>query len=204
MRFREFAAALIILGAALTAGCPDGAGLGLPFAAIPDGTYAGSVDGFVEIWHWDELYQQGSGGGESAATFVNGAIVKDSGQDLQIGDVEDVDFGSFTATREVFDVQVGAGFYEVAYEVYAEWETVPMYGTEVITFTGNADGSVAMVDTLELTSLADYDGGAWTFYAETSGALSSVQGPVEEPEDPPFDILDLKSGKFVIGDATTR
>lgn len=202
MRFRCVAAALMVCVAALTTGCPDGSGLGFGFGpgAIQDGTYAGLADGFVQIWNWDELYLEEPGGGESAAIFVDGAIVKDSGYYLQIGDVEDVDFGSFTATREAYDIAVSEGFYEVAYEVFAEWDTVPMYGTEYITFTGNADGSITMLDTLELTSLDSYDGGAWTFYAETSGTLTTTQ----EPGEPPRDILDLKSGKLVIDDSTTR
>ena len=199
MKLRCLAVLGTVCALALMAGCPGSEfGLGTSYAAIQDGMYAGSADGWVEIWHWDELYLSESGGSESAGTFVNGAVVKDSGQDLQIGDVEDVNYGAFTVTREVTDVQIAEGFYQVSYEVYADWDSVPMYGTQLITFTGNGNGSVAMIDTLELYSLVDVDGGAWSLFAETTGAL-----PLVQPSGvPPQDILDLKSGKPIVGAAT--
>ena len=203
MKLRCLAVLGTVCASALIAGCPGGAdfGLGLPGAPIQDGVYAGSANGFVEIWHWDELYLSESGGSESAGTFVNGAIVTDAGQYLQIGDLEDVDYGAFVVTREVTDIQMADGFYEVSYEVFAEWDGIPMYGTQFITFTGNGDGSIGMIDTLELFSLNDFDGGAWSLFAETTGSLPLVQ---QTGEVPPIDILDLKSGKPVVGDAMPR
>jgi hypothetical protein len=189
------------------AGCPFGSDFGLGLGSrddvIPDGMYKGRANGIVEIWYGSDLYHQASSENENAGTFLNGAVVTDSGQELRIGDVEDVHFGSFTVSRKVYDVQIGDWAYQVSYDVTAQWNSAPMAGRQFITFSGNADGSITMFDTLELTSLVEYDGGAWAIHANTSGTLY----PVQESENPSDGlsnpILELKSGKAAIGDSTT-
>src|SRR5262245_12042615 len=119
MRFGALAAALIVCVSAMGAGCPNGLdfGMGLDsdYQLIPDGAYEGSISGIVQVWQAGELYFEDSSGGESAATFAHGAVMKDSGRKLAIGDEEDVDTGALQATRQVFDIQVDDLVYEVDY-----------------------------------------------------------------------------------------
>ena len=236
MRFRVLAAALVVCGLASLAGCPlgivsdlqsalqsslqsglqsgsgsgSGSGSESSNGVIPDGAYAGNIGATAEFWHKGEPYEQHSGGGEAGATFVNGAALKNSGTALQIGDIESSDWGVFTGSRKVYDVQVGDSSYEVDYDVTAEWNAVPMAGTEFITYAANADGSIEMYDTIELDSLDSYDGGAWTMHASASGTLLPVQqsggsgsygstgtsGNSGSSGGSTGNILDLKSGKI--------
>ena len=214
MRYCRFAAAVIVCSSVFMAGCPNGTdfGVGSGSDVIPDGTYIGDSNGNFESWYMSDVYQQASGGGETSATFANGAVLKDSGSALRRGDIENVDFGGFTASREVTDVQIGQWAYQVSYDVTAQWGNVPMAGTESITFTGNEDGSIAMFDAMELISLDQYDGGAWTFHVNSSGTLyptdesgysggdssGSPSGNLSNP------ILDIRSGKGIENDSTTR
>jgi hypothetical protein len=211
MRFWYIAAAVCICCSAMGAGCPNtDLGTGCDCGnVIPDGTYIGDTNGTFESWYGSNMNDQKSGSGQTSATFVSGYVVKDSGYDLQIGDVENMSAGSFSASRQVTDVQAGNWAYEVDYDVSANWGGIPMSGTEYITFSGNEDGSIAMFDTMELTSLSSYDGGAWTFHVNSSGTLypsyddgsgsgngsgdgSGVQVPNDNLSNP---LLDIKSGR---------
>ena len=211
MRFQHFTPILMICASALMAGCPSESDLGLVsgyddsyYEVIPDGNYAGYVNGIFESWYWGELYQQASGGDQSGATFSNGVVLKDSGQALRIGDIEDMDFGAFTASRQVYDVEVDDYFYEVSFDVWAQWDSVPMAGTEFISFSENSDGSITMFDSLELISLDEYDGGAWTFHVNSSGTLYPFDGSENPPDNLSNPILDLKSGKSIVYDMASR
>lgn len=205
MHTRHVAIALVASSLAFLSGCPDGSGFGLGSGdqIIPDGTYLGDSSGNLEVWYGNQLYTQGSGGSESSATFLNGRIVKDTGAALQSGDVEELTLGAFSASRQVYDVYVGEWAYEVDYDVSASWNGIPMTGTEFITFGTNADGSIAMFDTLELTSLESFDGGAWTFHVNASGTLyptHDVPGAGSPLDNP---ILDVKSGRAIHADPNT-
>ncbi len=207
MRFRVVAAALMFGSLASTTGCPIDPdlflGVDTRYAPIYDGEYSGLGSGSVEFRQNGKLVQQIGDATESYARFYAGDILTDSGRLLVVGDVEEFSLGSITLTREVVDIFVADYFYAITYDVWADWDSVPMYGTEYMSFGQNVDDSLAMYDTLELTSLDEYDGGAWTIHVNTSGTLSPmgefddapVGVPGGIPGGIPGDILDQKSGK---------
>lgn len=196
MRQRCVVTALMMCGLALSAGCPiDPGELGLDFGfdyeIIPDGVYQGNATAIAELWHDGERIAQTSGETAGYAKFVDGELLAGDGSIIRIGDVEEVDIGGVWITREVFDIYVNDWYYEVSYDVWTEWNSVPMEGTEYLSFGLNSDDSITMFDTLELVSLDEFDGGASVFHLNGTGKLI----PGEGPAIPPRDLLDLKSGK---------
>ncbi len=198
MRFRCLSAALLVCGMGLLAGCPlgfdPGLGLGSGYYYIPDGTYAGSVSATVEFWEAGELVDESSStDGYTDATFWNGALQKDSGSAFQIGDVDFLEDGAYEIMREVYYVDYGDWGYEIAFDSTGTWNGIPMTGWEIATYWLNADGSVDLYDEIELTSEEWYDGGYWTIHSDSYANLTRGQAPTYE--QPPQDLLDLKSGK---------
>jgi hypothetical protein len=207
MKLRCFAAAVVVGGSALLAGCPFGVDLGAlglgSGGAIPDGTYAGTVSATVEFWNEGELsWDEASDDGYTDATFSDGALAKDSGGLFKLGDVDSLADGAYDITREVYDIDVGDWGYEIAFDSTGEWNGIPMTGWEVATYWLNDDGTVDLYDEIELTSEEWYDGGAWTIYSESYATLSRDEAPIPAPapapapSQPPQNILDLKSGKI--------
>lgn len=215
MRLRLLSAALVGLGWTLMAGCPagldlgglldgfgsDGSGSG-SYDLIPNGTYEGTLNASDELRQYGEVYDQNTWSDDKAASFRNGAYLRNTGAAYQVGDVENMQSGGLIASREVFDVEVDDAAYYVAFDLTATWNGVPMSGTEYIEFYGNEDGSVSMTDMVELISLDDYDGETWTYHLNFIGTLvpTTSSGSGGDGSSPGTgytgDILDLKSGKI--------
>lgn len=201
MKYRLLAVGLAVCGSVSIAGCPLGLGYGLGggYGAIGDGTYSGTSSAEVAFWESGVLADRGSDGGYTDATFLNGALLKDSGGAFRIGDVDVLADGEYRITREVYDVESGPWGYEITFDLTAEWNSIPMSGWEIATYTANADGTIDLFDEIELTSEDWFDGGAWTIhsdaYATLSRGLASPPAPAPAPSGSPRDILDLKSGK---------
>lgn len=200
MNLRLAASALMACGTALLAGCPLGFNLGFPLGSasdaspIPDGVYRGGVDGVFEIWNGDELYDEGEEPGATDATFVNGALLKDSGGKFRVGDVDVLEDGAYVIQREVHDIEVGDWGYEIHFDLVAEWNSIPMVGWEIATYELNADGTLDLFDEIELVSEDGYDGGNWLIHSDAYATLERDAAPA--PQQPVRNILDLKSGKI--------
>jgi hypothetical protein len=191
-------AVLTIGGSALVAGCPFGLDLGSLFGsaydAIPDGRYEGDGSATVEFWQYGELVNEESNDTATFAAFSGGALLKDSGGRFQLGDVDTLVDGAYVITREVFSIDYGDWGYEIAFDLTAEWNSIPMTGLEVATYWLNDDGTIDLYDEIELTSDDWYDGGAWTIHSDSYVTLVPDYGTT--PSSPPENILDKKSGKI--------
>ena len=198
MRVRSLSAIVVTGVPLLMAGCPLGLDLGslLDFgsgvAAIPDGTYAGGTNGSVEFWEWDELVDEASETGATDAKFANGALLKDSGGVFRVGDVDELWDGAYELTREVYAIDAGEWGYEIAFDLFGEWDGIPVVGWEIATYWLNPDGTIELYDEIELTSEESFDGGAWTIYSESFATMELATPSSRAPED----LLDRKSGKI--------
>ena len=192
----------MVSGSAFMAGCPyDDFGFGgFYYEPIPDGTYYGTVNAVAEFWQNNKRLEQGTSTTPAAATFAGGELLTASGETLQIGDWNDVDFGTFWLERDVSDIELFDGGFQISYELYTEMEDIPLDGKEFVTFSMNADGSVTYFDTMELTSLDEFDGGQSTLHLNLTGTLAPSEAPIppsvpSRPSAPlDNDILNRKSG----------
>lgn len=196
MRLRWTAAAMVG-GLGLLTGCPWGFNLGFPLggethSSIPDGTYFGGVDGAMEIWNGDELYDESTEEGATDATFVDGALHKDAGGPYKPGDMDVLKDGAYVIQREVSDIDFGVWGYEIHFDLTAEWNSIPMVGWEIATFELNADGTLDLFDEIELVSEEWYDGGNWLIHADSYSTMERAAAP----QQPRRGILDVKSGKI--------
>jgi hypothetical protein len=153
------------------AGCPqDGSGgFGPLDYAIPDGTYAGKLSLTASFWQ--------NGEWDATRTFKTGDLInKVTGDWFYWGDQDTLDFGSLQVARVVTDVEQFDWGYHVLFNVTGNWYDVPLSGKEDADYVLEDDGSVSVDDTMNLTSLQDYDGGAWEIEVYIEGNLVRAGG----------------------------
>lgn len=198
MKLRWFAAVVMVGGLGLLAGCPFGfdLGFGLGGGAIPDGTYTGDVSAVTNFWEGETLSDQDEYEGETFGTFQGGVLLDDAGDSYEVGGVDFLEDGAYEIMREVNYVDFGPWGYEIGFDLTAEWNSIPMTGWEIATYSLNADGTLDLFDEIELTSEDWYDGGWWTIHSDAYATLLPGQAPAPGPGRPGRDLLDLKSGKI--------
>lgn len=218
MGFRRFlaAAALMVFGTGLMAGCPEVNGLvnglnglmeGLDELesdyeftyAIPDGSYSGTKFATTTYWQAGEEYWSGDWDQPVELEFVTGEPLQPSGYWVDFGDEDSLDLGALQISRVVSDINVFDWGYEVFFDLTGTWDGVAFAGEQHVDYVAESDGSVTLYDTIELVSTGD--GGEWEIVIEAEGLLTPDGGA--QPGNPnapsnPLDnpLLDLKSGKI--------
>lgn len=204
MGLRRFlAAAVVVGGSGLMAGCPELGGQwgngDIPYGVISDGTYSGTKNATTKYWQDGETFWSGDWDESVSVEFYDGAIVQPSGDWLDYGDVDSLNMGTLQFSREVDEIYFEDWGYEVFYDLTGEWDGVPFVGVQHVDYVAEDDGSVTVYDTIELTSEDSFDGGEWEIVIEAEGTLSRSRGG-SNPGNPgnPLDddILDRKSGKI--------
>lgn len=156
------------------AGCPmDGAGgSGSLEYAIPDGTYAGKLSLTASFWQNGVDDGQDFDEWETTRIFKTGDLINKVTNDwFYPGDRDTLDYGSLQIARQVAEVEQFDWGYHVIFDVAATWYEVPLSGTQDADYILEDDGSVSVEDRMELTSLGQYDGGAWEIEVYVEGNL---------------------------------
>lgn len=190
----------------LVTGCStDGiGGLGPLEYAIPDGTYAGKLSLTASFWQNGVDDGQDFDEWETTRIFKTGDLInKVTGDWFYPGDQDTLDYGSLQIARQVTDVEQFDWGYHVLFDVVATWYDVPMSGKQDADYILENDGSVSVEDTMVLTSLLEYDGGAWEIELYVEGNMVLAGGGNDDNVDnggddggnglPPW--FDDKSGK---------
>src|SRR5262245_53493576 len=160
------AVAVTIAGAGLLAGCPQ------PGAAlIPDGRYTGTISMTMEARQRGQLAGEDVVTDQEDVTFRNGVHMAEDGEPLKVGSSEREQRGAMSVDSEVVYIDAGEFGYTVECDVVADFNGVPMSGTQATSYFQNDDGSLAYFETLELISDKQFDGGAWTIHGASSGTL---------------------------------
>lgn len=209
MMMRQSLAGLAAGSLMLMAGCPvePGGGSGPFDYAIPDGTYAGKLSLTASFWENGVDDGQDFDEWETTRIFKTGDLInKVTDEWFYPGDRDTLDFGSLQVARVVTDVEQFDWGYHVLFDVTGSWYDVPVSGTEHADYILEDDGSVSLEDTTVLTSLSEYDGGAWEIELFIEGNLvrsggssggdggSGGNGGGNGNELPPW--FDQKSGKI--------
>lgn len=158
----------------LVAGCPlDGVGVSGPLEyAIPDGSYAGKLNLTASFWQNGVDDGQDFDEWDATRTFKTGDLInKVTGDWFYPGDRDTLNLGSLQVARVVTDVEQFDWGYHVLFDVTGSWYDVPVSGTEDADYILENDGSVSVADAMELTSLRQYDGGAWEIEIYLEGNL---------------------------------
>lgn len=156
------------------AGClVDGSGGLGPFDyAIPDGTYAGKLSLTASFWQYGVDDGQDFDEWDTTRTFKTGDLINKVTNDwFYPGDQDTLDLGSLKVTRVVTDVEQFDWGYHVLFHVTGSWYDVPVSGVEDADYILEYDGSVSVEDTMALSSLQEYDGGAWEIEIYVEGNL---------------------------------
>lgn len=179
MTSRKSSVCLATMSLLLVAGCPmDGLGGMDPLAyAIPDGTYAGRLSLTASFWQYGVADGQDFDEWDATRTFKTGDLInKVTGDWFYPGDRDTLDLGSFQVARVVTDVEQFDWGYHVLFEVAGSWYDVPVSGMQEADYILENDGSVSVQDTMELSSLTQYDGGAWEIEVYVEGNLIRSEG----------------------------
>jgi hypothetical protein len=207
MKLRQLLVGLTAGSWILIAGCGS-EGLGPLDYAIPDGTYAGTLSLTASFWQNGVDDGQDFDEWDATRTFKTGDLInKVTGDWFYWGDQDTLDLGSLQVARVVTDVEQFDWGYHVLFDVTGSWDDVPVSGKQDVDYILEYDGSVSVEDTMELTSLQEYDGGAWEIEVYVEGNLVRAGGGSgddsgnggDNGEDglPPW--FDDKSGKIRIG-----
>lgn len=179
MTVRQSLVGLVAGSLVLVAGCPlDGLeGWGPLEYAIPNGTYTGELSMTASFWQYGVDDGQDFDEWDDSRTFETGDLINEmTGDWFYPGDQDTLDFGSLQVARVVTEVEQFDWGYHVLFDVAGRWYDIPLLGTEDADYILEYDGSVSVEDTMELTSLLEYDGGAWEIEIYVEGNLEPSGG----------------------------
>jgi hypothetical protein len=160
----------------LIAGCGSG-DLGPLDYAIPDGTYAGTLRLTASFWQNGVYDGQDFDEWDTTRIFRTGDLInKVTGDWFYWGDQDTLDFGTLQIARVVTDVEQFDWGYHVLFDLTGSWNGVPLSGTQDADYFIEYDGSVSVEDTMNLTSLQEYDGGAWEIEVYIEGNMVHTGG----------------------------
>jgi hypothetical protein len=151
----------------------DGSGGFGPYPyAIPDGTYAGKLSLTASFWQYGVDDGQDFDEWDATRTFHTGDLINKVTNDwFYPGDQDTLDYGTLQLARVVTEVEQFDWGYHVLFYVAGSWYDVPVSGTQDADYVLDDDGSVWVEDVMDLTSLQEYDGGAWEIEVYVEGSL---------------------------------
>lgn len=178
MTMRQLLVGLTAGSLILVVGCPLDFGNSDPLEyAIPDGIYAGKLSLTASFWQNGVDDGQDFDEWDTTRTFKTGDLINKVTDDwFYPGDQDSLDLGSLQVVRVVTDVEQFDWGYHVLFDVAGRWYDVPMLGMEDADYILEDDGSVSVEDMMVLTSLEEYDGGAWEIEVYVEGNLVRAEG----------------------------